>query len=94
MSGYNVISKPKVTIREIVEGNNILVNHKSLITAKWLHVLQFAMPYKMVEEILYGLHISARNSSTQASEEKHETSLLSIHTVSYLAKKEKRVQVS
>jgi hypothetical protein len=48
----------------------------------------------MVEEILYGLHISARNSSTQASEEKHETSLLSIHTVSYLAKKEKRVQVS
>jgi hypothetical protein len=80
MSGNNVISKPKIAVREIVERNNVLINHKSLIAAKWLCVLQFPMPHKMIEEILYGLHISVRNGSTEAGQEKHKIILLSIYT--------------
>jgi hypothetical protein len=34
MPGYNVFGKPKVTVREIVVRNNILVYQKSMIVAK------------------------------------------------------------
>jgi hypothetical protein len=76
MSGYNVISKPNITVRKVVEGNDTLVNHKSLTIAKWLHVLQFSMPHKTVEEGLHGFHVSARNSSIQTGQENYRTMLL------------------
>jgi hypothetical protein len=37
------------------------------------------MPHKIIEEILYGLHISVRNWSTEAGQEKHEIILLPIY---------------
>lgn len=43
------------------------------------------MAHKMVEEILYGLHIPAKNSSTQTSQEKHKIILLPTYTAVQMA---------